>query len=279
MDIKNHWESEGYCIFRAVYDQSAVNRLRLISDGCLEKWRMSNPEEGKENGNEASTVMRHLNHPGYHEEKMENQAYLLDAVAEPIILEKAAELLGDDPLFRTTSYFFNPITGGGDGNWHRDSQFNTAEDEAEQKLIQARIKSGSGIQMQIALAASDDVEFVPRSHLRWDSSEEYRIRKSDDQVHNTSNQMPGAIRIALDPGDAVVFNPMGLHRGRYHIERIRRTLMWTYSKKTMAHQDYFTDQPWCLADNYLQDVKQGTANFFEDFINEYQTFWLSGLRE
>lgn len=79
--------------------------------------------------------------------------------------------------------------------------------------------------MQIALAPSADIEVVPGSHLRWDTPEEYAIRKAAGGANNRSNAMPGAVRVALDPGDAVLFNPMAIHRGRYHANRLRRTLM------------------------------------------------------
>ena len=39
--------------------------------------------------------------------------------------------------------------------------------------------------------------------------------------------MPGALRVCLQPGDAVLFNAFGFHRGRYHAANPRRTVMWT----------------------------------------------------
>ncbi|MEE2991581.1 MAG: phytanoyl-CoA dioxygenase family protein [Gemmatimonadota bacterium] len=278
MTATEQLETEGYLVFRSVYDGRTVDRLRLISDDCLTKWRGCSPEIGKQGGGPESTVMRHLNHTGYFPDKKDRLSDILNAVADPNILEKVTEILGETPLFRATSYFFNPLSGGGDGNWHRDSQFNTSDDDAEQKLIKQRLKTGSGIQMQIALSASEDIEYVPGSHLRWDTPDEYHIRKADNQTHNRSNEMPNAKRIDLAPGDAAMFNPMGLHRGRYHVDRLRRTLMWTYTKRSKPHCDYFSMQPWCLEEEYLLGVKQETKQFFEDFINIYQAFWQTQLR-
>ena len=65
----------------------------------------------------------------------------------------------------------------------------------------------NGLQLQIALVPSDDSEFVPGSHLRWDTDAEYRIRKADNCRNWESDETPGALRVALQPGDAVAFNP------------------------------------------------------------------------
>ena len=56
---------------------------------------------------------------------------------------------------------------------------------------------------------TSDVEYVPGSHLRWDTEEEYRIRLADGQSNSRSNDMPGAVRIHQQPGDAVAFEALG----------------------------------------------------------------------
>ena len=59
--------------------------------------------------------------------------------------------------------------------------------------------------MQIALVANDDFELVRGSHARYDSAEEYAVRLADGGAHST-DEMPGAVRIVLEPGDGVLFN-------------------------------------------------------------------------
>ena len=91
-----------------------------------------------------------------------------------------------------------------------------------------------GIQLQIALVETSDVEYVPGSHRRWDTDEEYRIRLADGQANSRSNAMPGAVRVHQRPGDAVAFEALGLHRGRYHTDKRRRTFMLTYTSDQRA---------------------------------------------
>jgi hypothetical protein len=279
MSLAEQWQNEGYLIIRHVYDRDRTGRLLEICDNILAQWRVCNPENGKPGGGPDKTAMRHLNHPGYFREHPAWRPVLLDAIAAPEILDTVRTLFGEEPLFRCTSYFFNPSAGGGDGNWHRDSQFIAPDDEAEQKVLQDYLINGSGVQMQIALVPSADVEYVPGSHRRWDTPEEYRIRKADNEAHNTSNDMPGAVRADLRPGDAVLFNPMGLHRGRYHTDRLRRTLMLTYTKTSRRYYDYFSFQPWCLEPGYLDGVKDTTRAFFDAFIDLYAESWQQPSRQ
>ena len=96
---------------------------------------------------------------------------------------------------------------------------------------------------------------------------------TDKQKNNRSNSMPGALRVVLTAGDAVAFNPLALHRGRYHADRPRRTLMLTYTSAMYPRFDYFSDQPWFDLDGYLEGLDMHTAAFFEDFVHQYGNDW------
>ena len=169
----------------------------------------------------------------------------MNLIADERILAFARELLDGEPVFRATTLWFEPKTAHEDGSWHRDVQFMNPDEAQQQSIIAARSKPG-GIQLQIALAETADNEYVPGSHLRWDTEEEYRIRLADEQVNSRANDMPGAIRIHQRPGDALAFEALGLHRGRYHTDKRRRTLMLTYTSDRERIFDYFSDQPWIL---------------------------------
>ena len=78
--------------------------------------------------------------------------------------------------------------------------------------------------------------------------------------------MPGAERIALEPGDAVIFNSYGFHRGRYYTNIPRRTLMWSYSSEHFATYDHFSDQPWLLEPGALAGLSPGATEFFGRYV-------------
>ena len=116
---------------------------------------------------------------------------------------------------------------------------------------------------------TSDNEYVPGSHLRWDTEDEYRIRLADGQANSRANDMPGAIRIQQRPGDALAFEALGLHRGRYHTDKRRRTLMLTYTSDRERIFDYFSDQPWILSSPLMAELPDATRAFFQGFVDIY----------
>jgi ectoine hydroxylase-related dioxygenase (phytanoyl-CoA dioxygenase family) len=271
--LADHWSREGYIVVRGIFDTDLVSRLKPICESTLDQWLVENPEKGEPGNGRDAHVMRHLNHPGYNDPVPGGPTAILEAASHPSVLETVEEILAEPPLFRCTSFYFNPSETSLDGNWHRDSQFRSNSDEEEKKLMEVRAHPAKGVQMQVALEPSDDIEFVPRSHVRWDTDEEYHIRKADDFANNRSNDMPGAVRIPLEPGDALAFNPLGLHRGRYHTDKRRRTIMLTYAAASSTSFDYFTDQPWFLSDGYLDGLSPAAVDFYNAYIAAYGEDW------
>jgi hypothetical protein len=67
---------------------------------------------------------------------------------------------------------------------------------------------------------------------------------------------------------------MGLHRGRYYAEKCRRTFMLTYTRADLKPtEDYFSLQPWCLSEGYLDGVQPETRRFFDEFTQTFGDFW------
>jgi hypothetical protein len=151
------------------------------------------------------------------------------------------------------------------------------DEDDEKQFLAEQVNTGlysfsAGIQMQIALIPSDDVQLVAGSHARWDTPEEYNVRCADGRTRST-HEMPSSLRVALQPGDAVLFNAWGFHRGRYHIDKPRRTLMFTYTPSTMPTYDYFSDQPWFLQPGHLDHLNAGTRAFFQRFKEAFEPQW------
>lgn len=271
--LYDQWRTEGYAFVPQLISAERAARLREISDDILAQWRANDPQTGQPGDKPDATVMRHLNHPAYFQSHAEGLNEILEMAADPRALDVVETILGERPMFRCTSLFFNPSGVELEGNWHRDSQFMTPDDPAEQKMVADAGDGGSGMQFQIALLPSEDIELVPGSHLRWDTPEEYAIRKAERGQNNRSNNMPGAVRVRQQAGDAILFNPMGLHRGRYRASIPRRTLMLTYTKTSEPWFDYFSNQPWFSEPDYLANLNPETRAFYEPFVAQYAPKW------
>jgi len=273
--VTAQWKTHGYVVVREVLDVAQTARLRRICDHVLERWRRRDPQTGVASDPNA-TVMRHLNHPDYFAGGAPGLGEILELAAHPKLIDLARTLLGEEPMFRCTSYFMNPQGISLDGEWHRDSQYETADEAAERALVLSGGDTGAGVQLQVALAPSDDVEIVAGSHLRYDTPEEYAIRRADGGSNNRSNEMPGATRVALASGDAAAFNSLAVHRGRYHQDKLRRTVMLTYTKSSRPRCDYFSNQPWFLNPAYRSRIPPAAEDFFARFIATYSEFWRHG---
>ena len=264
---RDQWAELGYCLYRSLLSADEVDDLLRIAERVRRQWLAASAEDGKP-GDPHRHNMRHVNHPGYFRDHPDDFVTLMNLIADERILAFARELLDGEPVFRATTLWFEPRTAHEDGSWHRDVQFMNPDEAQQQSIIAARSKPG-GIQLQIALAETADNEYVPGSHLRWDTEEEYRIRLADEQVNSRANDMPGAIRIHQRPGDALAFEALGLHRGRYHTDKRRRTLMLTYTSDRERIFDYFSDQPWILSSPLVTRLPAPTRAFFQRFIDIY----------
>ena len=274
MLLEGDWAKDGYLVARQLFTAERVERLRAVAEGCHSQWRNASAESG-EPGELAGgeECMRHLNHPGYFAPGTPGFAELMEAIADPRCLELVeTHCLGAPALFRSTSLFVNPRTASREGPWHRDSQFLIPSEDLERGFLEQQSANGlinaMGLQMQIALLPSDDIELVKGSHARWDTPDEYAVRHADGGAHAT-DPMPGAVRISLQPGDAVLFNFNGFHRGRYHVDRPRQTLMFTYTGRDFPLFDYFGNQPWFLRADYLDGLSAGAREFFGRFVDAF----------
>jgi len=115
----------------------------------------------------------------------------------------------------------------------------------------------------------------PIRRVRFDSPEEYHIRLEDKWAHSREDGMPNAMCMHLKAGDGVIFNPFGLHRGRYHTDKPRRTLMLTYTPLQTPHRDFFSDQPWFEEPGHLDCLSSRAKVYFTEFTEIYRDFWAS----
>lgn len=268
------WRDHGYAVVRGVLAPAQVARLREIAEPIIARSRDQDPVNGRGGGDDARELT-HPNHPGFHPDDRRDLVDLLAIAASEPMLAVPRALLGEEPLFRCLKLWFNPLLSSVDGHWHRDTQFLYPELAEERAVFDRMVgESATGAQFQVALVPSDDIEVVPGSHRRWDSPVEMAIRRAQGEAQQ-SNGMPGALRVALEPGDGVIFDAKMLHRGRYHAARPRRTLMLTTSTLNARRDDFFTRQPWFLESGYLDGLPPRQRAFYERFVEQFSPAWAS----
>jgi ectoine hydroxylase-related dioxygenase (phytanoyl-CoA dioxygenase family) len=271
-DLRQQWDTQSYFLAPELISQAEASRLLEICEHAMRGWFVAEPHYGQSVGNDASAQMRHVNHPAFFRDRIGWWVELMEFIADERVLNIARQVMGGEPTYACTTFWFNPKGDSRNGGWHRDTQFLTQTDEEEKKMLWG--EHPTGLQLQVALIPSDDAEVVPGSHLRWDTPEEYRIRKAEGSKNWESDAMPGALRVKLNAGDAVGFDPRALHRGRYHADKPRRTIMLSYSKPdSTPHHDYFTNQPWLLEPGLMERLSPRAQAFYKVFIDRYREHW------
>jgi ectoine hydroxylase-related dioxygenase (phytanoyl-CoA dioxygenase family) len=261
--ISKQFNKSGYIVIPKLFDLDRISELRTICDRILCQWIQKSAKRRRAN----KKNLGGLTELHYFIEHPEQLNFLLNTVAHERVLSVLECICNTQLLFHDAQYFFNPVSNSWLGDWHRDGQI-IAPDESTEK---SRIFNSSSIRVHIALLPDENLEFVFGSHTRWDTPIELAIRKGLNGKKTHSSEMPSAIKIHLDPGDAVFFSSWGIHRGNYLANKPRKTLAMLYSSPV----GWYTPPPTCFLDsNVLDGLSPQKKAFFRRFVNAYQNRWL-----
>jgi hypothetical protein len=263
------FQEEGVLLYPQLLAGEELARLREACEFVLEQ-QFDDIDRNRPKAKNTKS-MAHLNDSRWHRETREHWKVIMETVADPRLLGPVEQIFGGRSLFRSTQLFFNPRFESSEGDWHRDNQFLLPDEDAVRAQLQEM--KMPGLQLQLALIDNSDVEYVPFSAGRYDSPEEYYYRCADGRSHKQEAGMPNAMRIHQRAGDALIFNPFGLHRGRYHVDKPRRTFMATYTPADQIVNDSWSQQTWMSAPGHLDGLSKRAAAYFEEFIETYQPYW------
>ncbi|MCG8355146.1 MAG: phytanoyl-CoA dioxygenase family protein [Kiloniellales bacterium] len=256
---------DGYCVWPGYLGAHGIETYRGLCDRVLAQWRAGRRDA------EDVTNMAYLTDPAYWQDDRAGLIRLLDWLADPDLMALLGRIAGAPLLFHNTQYFAEPLSRTWDGIWHRDTQF-LAWDDAREQAVMARVSS---VHVHVAFVADDNLEVVPGSHARFDSAAERAVRKSPDKAARVQGTMPGARRIALAAGDAVIFDSWSIHRGRYVAGRPRRTFDAIYAWGEVWEEG--VPPPTCFTDaTLLAQLSAGARDLFGRFVGVYSPYWARG---
>ncbi|KIY44651.1 hypothetical protein FISHEDRAFT_50806 [Fistulina hepatica ATCC 64428] len=162
--------------------------------------------------------VQHVMHPDLHE-PIFARWYTSSALLDPV-----KELLGcqdDDLQMELFNLLINPTAHDFALRWHRDDvRLEKASDEEERKALDAW---HYGVQWNTALYRDSCLFVVPGSH-KIPRTPEQRVLSSGGDAPKNPLDMPGAIRLTLNPGETVFYNSNILHCAAYDSQQKRATL-------------------------------------------------------
>ncbi|KAJ6538855.1 hypothetical protein DFH09DRAFT_1176423 [Mycena vulgaris] len=223
----DHFEEEGFVIIRGLIPPEDFARLEIACDHVISRTRSGAwpyrrtvgkqfPPYGDDNPD--SWGVQHLMHPDL-EEPAFSQWYTSAAVINAV-----QSLLGceeDELQMELFNLLINPLSHNFALRWHRDDIGGDATEEEEWRALDAW--KPHGIQWNTALYADSCLFVVPGSH-KVARTPEQRLHSEGQDPPADPLDMPGAIQVALQPGDSVFYNSNILHCASYDAQARRATL-------------------------------------------------------
>lgn len=207
---------QGFTLFPRFLAAAQIAPLRAACDRVLERQRAG--RDGDD-----TTNIAYLTDGRCHPDGEADRNTLLEFIASPRITALITTAVGV-PSFHNTQYFMEPRTRSWTGAWHRDCQF-LVTTPAQEDAVRSQ---SCGVHFRVALVDDDHLEYVPGSEQRADSATEHAARWQTGSA-DVDRDLPGAVRLVLRAGDALLFHAWGIHRGRYVAGRPRRTLDLIYN--------------------------------------------------
>ena len=287
-NYRKQWQEQGYLVLPGALDLDRVARLHSICERVYDQWRRES-EPGSEPGGHhyqpSAWSLLHINHAKYHREFPSDLAFVLDMLADPLPIGLIEDIFQDEAVFMQSNYYIDPPSLPLPAGWHRDCQFFAPGDEAKELAdLMVEAEPPRELHMHIPLVKSAATQVVPGSHRRWDTPGEEAVRRRNP----VDGDMPGALRLGLNPGDLAFFHVNTLHRGHYPVGVPRRTIAVSYGRRNAARladiewmrrfQGYAcTYQPWFQLPHYLDGIEPATRAFFERFIEVHGPSWTPDL--
>jgi hypothetical protein len=233
---------DGFMVIRAFLDRARTARLLEIAEGLRARYLQCDPLTGRRGFLVSPWHMATIHHPGFYEGAPDWWfGEMLDMVADRRVLDLWQAVVGFEPLCARPSLFMDPplphaldlqmkaiAAPDGAGLWHRDEPDPPDDETGQPGLFRGGVRRDDGYLLEIALVPSDAFEYVPGSHLRWDTPAELDACKRGGTIEERTRPLPGGCRVRLQAGDAVMVDGSGIHRGWYAHGVRRRTITLSY---------------------------------------------------
>ena len=214
-------------------------------------------------------AIENIFHPDIFEEDIFN------SIISSKVLEVSQELLQDKNIFLSLSRLHCTKNISHSGNWHRDGTPSGISEDIDKMLIENEKKS---IHIQATLPYFKETGFyiVPGSHK---NSKNY-IKTSE--ILGTKKILKEEIKLKINPGELLVFNPFIIHRGAC-VGRIKNQRAHIHMRLTRSSQSHLSSRNKTDEMSYknLKIYNLANANWkkcFDQKLTEPKT-WVSDITE
>ncbi|KAJ7028513.1 hypothetical protein C8F04DRAFT_61704 [Mycena alexandri] len=225
--LKTSFEEDGFVIVPGLITAEEFPRLERACADVISRTRKGEwpyrRTVGKQfppygDGDPDSWGVQHVMHPDL------GQPAFSEWYTSTALINAVKTLLGceeEQLQMELFNLLINPVAHNFALRWHRDDIPGDTSEEEERHALDAW--KPNGIQWNTALYKDSCLFVVPGSHMVPRSPEQRLHSKGQDPPTNPLD-MPGSIRVSLQPGETVFYNSNILHCAAYNAQAPRTTL-------------------------------------------------------
>jgi Phytanoyl-CoA dioxygenase (PhyH) len=208
--ISGQFNRDGFALIKRFFSESEIDSIRAPILAAHSAWIQNNKNSYESNAVNSAL----LTSPKYCQDA-DNLKSIYRFISMEKLVELSREISNQDLYFLNSQLFFNPVNKEQKPYWHRDIQYSGLPEEKQMELIQ----KDTVLHFRVPLATDPGLEFVPGSHLRWDTEEEreIRLKLNGKMVHEP---ISNSVKIPHEPQDLLVFSAHALHKGVYGGDRL-----------------------------------------------------------
>lgn len=208
-ELVDQFRKVGFLHLKSFFHRKQLIEIHALVAEAHENWVRLNDQALKK----GSVNSAYLTSPLYCRPDFKRDCIFHFIQMTPIV-HLASALMNGQPYFMNTQLFFNPVIKEKEPYWHRDIQYSGLPKERQMDVI----LKDHVLHFRIPFSEDPGLEFIPGSHLRWDTEEEEKVRLELAGRRNC-DALPGSIKVPHSPTDLLVFSAHLIHKGVYGGDR------------------------------------------------------------
>jgi len=269
--LKKQFLKEGYIILD-ILDESELSSFRKVMAKLLDvKVRADNEETHSSAfqhlGDEIRDFARENRQYYFHLLTKPGTEAIHHAFHHPKVMKIVEELLGPDLIINNASILAANKGVKYDLGWHRDV-IQIPQEEIDEEYLYSPTRFHNSCQINLPLYEENALWIVPGSHNRVNTPEENALFAGSKHYSPPSQEMPGAMVVRLEAGQAVFYNNNLIHRGYTREVKVpRRTIHMGYHSATKPPTWHFyllnSD---LLTPPYMRQLSQTMHKMMEEYL-------------
>jgi ectoine hydroxylase-related dioxygenase (phytanoyl-CoA dioxygenase family) len=268
--LREQFEKDGFVI-EDILSELEISDFRKIMDSMLSENKKTHDTNAHKSslqhiGDEISDFGNENRQYYFHLLTKQGTEQIHHAFLHEKVMGIVEQLIGPNLIVNNASILASNPGVSYNLGWHRDV-IQIPEAEIEDRLF-SKGRFHNSVQINLPLVQEDSLEIVPKSHNRPNTPGENDAFKGTKHYAPTDAAIPGAMKVSLKAGQAVIYNNNLIHRGFCEYSKVpRRTLHMGYhsaSKPPTWH--FYLLRSELLTPKYLDNLSPAMRKMMKNYL-------------